>query len=119
MEINLFYFLLVFIILNSRAYWIMRKDKRRAIYNSENNLGGRGRVSEKSLLRTALFYGFLGIGIGMLPPLRHKKNKLLFKIAIPLITIAMSALTFLTFYFLHTEYQCNIYYDANALFNLW
>lgn len=115
MKINLFYLLVIFIILNVRAYLIMRKDKKRAIYNSENNLGGAGRVPEKSLFRTALFYGFVGIGLAMLPPLRHKKNKLSFKIAIPLLTIIMSALTFFILCLLHTEGYCNIYYDANIL----
>lgn len=117
MKINLFYLLIIFIILNIRSYWLMIKDKKRAIHNSENGLGGSGRIPEKSLISAAFLYGFLGIALGMFPPLRHKKNKPKFKIGIPLVTIIVSAGTYFILDFLHSSSFCDIYYDAGVLFN--
>ena len=113
MKINLFYLLVIFIILNIRAYLVMRNDKKIAIYNGKNKGGTKRRTSEKSLFITALCYGFIGVGIGMFFPLRHKNNKLSFQIAIPLITVVMSVLTFFILNY------CDTYYDAGILFNLW
>lgn len=43
-------------------------DKRRAIK-------GKWRISEYQLLLSALLLGNLGIWLGMLPPVNHKKSK--------------------------------------------
>ena len=94
---------------------MMIKDKRTAIHNGGQGLGGRGRIPEASLIKTSIFYGFLGIGIGMFPPLRHKKNKPKFKIGIPLIAIIVSAGTYAILDFLHSNQYCHIYFDVGIL----
>jgi len=96
---------------------MMVKDKKTAIHNGENGLGGRGRIPEATLIRTAFLYGFIGIGIGMFPPLRHKKNKPKFKIGIPIIMIVMSVGTFFILHFLDANSYGDIYYDAGILLN--
>lgn len=62
----------------------MYKDKRRAIRN--NSTTGAGRISEASLFKNALMFGFMGIGTAMVL-LRHKIRKSSFTIGIPIIAI--------------------------------
>lgn len=84
MSINLFYLLLVFIVINVRAYYLMWKDKQTARTN--NGVSGEGRISEANLFLTSLLMGFVGIGLGMMT-LRHKTRKSYFFWGVPLTII--------------------------------
>lgn len=84
MNINLFYILVIFIVINVRALCLMFHDKRMAIKNDGQT--GKGRVSEVSLLATALFGGFVGIFSGIYL-FRHKTNKVAFTWGVPLIIL--------------------------------
>lgn len=58
----------------------MAYDKYQAIKN-------HNRISEKTLLMFAFCFGALGLFLAMLKPISHKKNKLKFKVIIPLFLI--------------------------------
>jgi len=94
MKINLLYLLIVFIVLNIRTYVLMAKDKKIAIRN--NSMTGNGRISERTLLLNSLFFGFVGIGLGMIT-LRHKIRKFYFLFGVP-VTAILNLLLFAFMY---------------------
>lgn len=83
---NLFYPLAFLLLVNARAYYLMVKDKRIAIRNADGD-GVRMRIPEKRLLLNAALLGFGGIGLGMLPPVNHKKRKPRFRYGVPAIAV--------------------------------
>lgn len=107
MKINLFYLLLFFLTLNIRSYYLMYKDKRRAIKQ-------RYRIPESSLLLSALLLGFVGVGLGMLT-LRHKIRKISFTLGVPVITIINIALLVLLYDKLEQDYNYTFFYDDKLL----
>ncbi len=118
MKVNLFYIMLLFIFLNLRAFIVMRKDKMIAIRNGNTNMGGEGRIQETSLFLTALCMGFLGVGLAMLLPTRHKKNKIYFRIGVPLIAVIDISLFVLLVDELQEDYHWVFYYSAQIVYDL-
>ena len=59
---------LVALILNARAYYLMYADKQNARKQT-------WRTPERNLLLSALFFGSIGILLGMQAPLYHKRRK--------------------------------------------
>ncbi len=92
MTINLFYLLLIFICINIRAFQRMAIDKKRAKRNDSQT--GKGRTSEGELLARSIFFGFIGIGLGMLL-LWHKVRKNYFVFGVPYTALMNTALFFL------------------------
>lgn len=70
--------LILLLAVNIYAYLLMYSDKQRAIHKE-------WRISESTLLITAVLGGTLGIWLGMRAPLYHKAAKPKFKISVPLI----------------------------------
>jgi uncharacterized membrane protein YsdA (DUF1294 family) len=94
MEINLFFVSLLIIVMTFRAYFMMISDKRKAIK-------GKWRTPEKRLFQVAFLLGSLGIWLGMLPPVNHKKSKTSFLLILTLITAVQ------IFVFVHVHYTYN------------
>lgn len=80
MQINLFYVAAIIAILSIRSYALMIMDKRKAIK-------GKWRISEQRLLLSAFALGSLGVWLGMLPPVNHKKSKTSFILKLVGITL--------------------------------
>lgn len=95
MEINLFFVSVLIIIMTFRAYFMMISDKRKAIK-------GKWRTPEKRLFRVAFLFGSLGIWLGMLPPVNHKKSKTSFLLILTLIT-AVQVFVMTYVYYSYTE----------------
>ena len=72
--------LIIILLINLYAYILMIGDKRKAIQ-------GKWRTSEYKLLITGCCFGSIGIILGMLPPVNHKKNKWKFSVLMPLVAI--------------------------------
>ncbi|MGB1205193.1 MAG: DUF1294 domain-containing protein [Chitinophagales bacterium] len=110
MNINLLYLLIIFIFINIRSFYLMWNDKRIAIANA--NVIGKDtmRIPEAVLLLNALLFGFVGIGLGMSPLLRHKSRKSYFLWGLPVIAI----FNVLLFYFAYQDLQAyfNIYFSV-------
>ena len=83
-------YLLYLFIINSLAYFLYCNDKHRAVYNI-------WRIPEFILFILALLGGALGAMCGMLM-FRHKTEKPLFKIGIPLILIVECVILFMMGY---------------------
>lgn len=79
MEINLFFVSILVIVMTIRAYFLMISDKRKAVK-------GKWRIPERRLFQVAFLLGSLGIWLGMLPPVNHKKSKTSFLVILTLIT---------------------------------
>lgn len=62
------YLILIVVLFNLRAYYLMFRDKKKAIKN-------KYRIPEKNLFQAAFVLGGVGMLLGMLPPISHKKNK--------------------------------------------
>jgi len=75
---SLTYLFLIFI--NFFAFFLYRFDKLRAI-------SGNFRISEKLLLFVAILGGSIGSWFAMYYGKRHKVNKLIFKLGVPLLII--------------------------------
>lgn len=71
------YFLIYLIIINILSFILMYADKRRAIKR-------KWRISEHTLILTAILGGSIGALIGMYS-FRHKTKHLKFKLGIPII----------------------------------
>ncbi|MGB1241699.1 MAG: DUF1294 domain-containing protein [Chitinophagales bacterium] len=108
MTFNLLYPFLIFIAINSRAYYLMWKDKKTAKAN--NGMSGEGRISEASLFLTALLMGFVGIGFGMFM-LRHKRRKSYFVWGVPLTAMYNVSLFFLLMEKLEEDYAWKFVFD--------
>ena len=65
------------------------------------------RISEKKLLTTGWAFGSLGISLGMLPPVNHKKRKNWFRYGMPIAAI------------IHILILYKIYTFAAITFNLY
>lgn len=79
MKINLLFILILVMFSTLRAYYMMIVDKRKAIKQ-------KWRTPERSLFKAAAMLGSLGIWLGMLPPVNHKKSKMSFILILVLIT---------------------------------
>ena len=75
---NVFYVIIIILILNIRTYILMIWDKRKSKQK------GAWRISEKQLLTSGLAFGSLGVIGGMFPPVHHKKRKNWFRLGMPL-----------------------------------
>lgn len=104
MTINLLYLLLPLAIFSLRAYLLMVFDKRKAIKKE-------WRTPERTLFLAAVMGGTLGIWLGMLPPVNHKKSKLSFVAVLVLITVLQLALS----YWVAQNYG-QVFYFENILF---
>ena len=87
MNINILYFLMLFIIINIRSFYLMWKDKRIAVANADVVGKDTMRIPEAILLLNALLFGFVGIMLGMSPLLRHKSSKSYFLWGLPIIAL--------------------------------
>lgn len=66
----------------------MVMDKRKAVK-------GKWRVSEQKLFISAWLFGTIGIWLGMLPPVNHKKSKAPFIWKMVLITVVQVFIAFM------------------------
>ena len=78
------YFLLYLLLINAGAFVLMLADKQKARKN-------RWRISERTLIGSALLGGSLGALLGMYT-FRHKTKHLKFTLGVPAILIAQIAL---------------------------
>ncbi len=90
---NLFYIVLILLLINIRAYGMMIWDKRKAI---KENVW---RTPEKRLLITGLLFGSVGIIFGMFPPVNHKKRKNKFRFGMPLIFLIQFFILYQVYFF--------------------
>lgn len=75
---NYIHFIIIYLIaINLFAYIMMWYDKMKAIKNGN-------RIAESTLFFIALFFGAIGIYLGMQSPIKHKSAKPKFKIGIPI-----------------------------------
>ena len=74
------YLLLVMVVLNLYAYYLMASDKQKARQQ-------RYRTPERTFLLLALLGGSWGILGGMLPPIRHKNRKWYFWFVVLVATV--------------------------------
>lgn len=74
------YSIYIFILYNIYCLLLMGIDKYFAIQNKR-------RIPEKVLLLHAVFFGSIGVLFGIFSPLKHKRNKALFAIGVPIIFI--------------------------------
>lgn len=112
MTVNLFYLLILFVILNFRTLLLMGWDKRVAIKNDAQT--GRGRIAENRLMYNALMGGFLGIALGMLL-FRHKIRKPLFYIGVPFFTMLNIALYIFLYTKLPQDFGWQFFYEIPVL----
>ncbi len=82
------YFLFFLLLMTLRSYVLMIMDKRKAIK-------GKWRVSEQKLFISAWLFGTIGIWLGMLPPVNHKKSKGSFIWKMVLITVVQVFIAFM------------------------
>lgn len=80
--------------------------------SSEEN---RSRKSEALIFFWALCFGFIGIGIGMLPPLRHKIRQRHFRIGIPFLGLLNIGIIYLLQEKLIEDCNFQFYYDASIV----
>ncbi len=85
---NLVYITLLLLFLNGRTYALMVWDK----YKSKQKDGWR--ISEKQLLTSGIAFGSMGVILGMLPPVHHKKRKNKFLIGMPLALLVQLYLSY-------------------------
>lgn len=83
-------YLLFLFIINSLAYFLYCNDKHRAVY-------GKWRIPESVLFLLALSGGAFGAMFGMFV-FRHKTEKPLFRIGVPLILIVECVILFVLGY---------------------
>ncbi len=107
MDINLFFVSLLITIMTFRAYFMMISDKRKAIK-------GEWRTPEKRLFKAAFLFGSLGIWLGMLPPVNHKKSKTSFLMILTLIT-AVQVFVFVHVYYTYADHFYFTIPDYNRL----
>lgn len=103
MKINLLFILILFIFSTIRAYFMMVMDKRKAIKN-------KWRISEYRLFSAALLLGSLGIWLGMLPPVYHKKSKQSFILILALITI----LQIIVLAYVYNHFKIYFFFDTQV-----
>ncbi|MEI6312271.1 MAG: DUF1294 domain-containing protein [Bacteroidota bacterium] len=70
----------IFILYNIYCLLLMGIDKYFAIHNIR-------RIPEKVLLLHAVFFGSVGVLLGIFSPLKHKRNKALFALGVPVILV--------------------------------
>ena len=68
MEVYLIYVFYLVFLTNMVSYILMIIDKRKAVK-------GKWRIPERQLFIAAWLAGSIGIWLGMLPPVNHKKSK--------------------------------------------
>lgn len=100
MQINLLYILLILLVLNTRTYYLMVIDKRRAIKK-------KWRISEAKLLWGSALFGSMGIWLGMFAPLYHKRNKPVFAYGVPLMMVVQAIILF----WLYGQFQNWLYFE--------
>lgn len=100
---NLFYVMLLLIVLNIRTYFLMIRDKQKSKQKDA------WRISEKQLLISGLAFGSIGIISGMLPPIHHKKRKKWFRIGIPLVLLIQIYISYKIYKW--TSIQFNLYFE--------
>jgi uncharacterized membrane protein YsdA (DUF1294 family) len=88
MEVYLIYVFYLILLANVLSYILMIIDKRKAIK-------GKWRIPERQLFIAAWLAGSIGIWLGMLPPVNHKKSKSAFIWKLAAITVVQVFLVYM------------------------
>lgn len=90
-------------------------DKKKAVRNKSRS--GRGRIPEATLLKNSFLFGFIGIGLGMFL-FRHKIKNSNFRIGVPFSGVINVGIYFLLKQKLEELLECQFYFDASLVWDI-